>query len=45
MAVMWVRIVFDDCVGCGRMETFDLGAGGAMPSTPVSGSVKVNTSA
>ena len=29
-----VRIVFDDCVGCGRMETFDLGAGGAMPSTP-----------
>ena len=28
-------IVFDGCLGCGRMETFDLGAGGAMSSTPV----------
>ena len=31
---MRVRIVFDGCLGCGRMETFDLGVGGAMPSTP-----------
>ena len=31
-----VCIVFDDCLGCGRMETFDLGVGGAMPSTPAS---------
>ena len=29
-----VRIVFNGRLGCGRMETFDLGAGGAMPSTP-----------
>ena len=25
---------FDGCLGCGRMETFDLGVGGAMLSTP-----------
>ena len=27
-----VRIVFDGCLGCGRMEACDLGVGGAMPS-------------
>ncbi len=31
---MRVRIVSDGCLGCGRMETFDLGVGGAMPFTP-----------
>ena len=25
-------IVFDGCVGCGRMETFGSGVGGAVPS-------------
>lgn len=30
---MRVRIVFDGRLGCGRMEAFDLGVGGAMPST------------
>ena len=34
MAVMRVRIVFDGRLGCGRMEAFDLGIGGAMPSAP-----------
>ena len=28
-----VRIVFDGCLGCGRMKPFSLGVGGAMPST------------
>lgn len=28
-----VRIVFDGCLGCGRMEACDLGVGRAMPST------------
>lgn len=30
---LWGRIIFNGCVGCGRMETFDLGVRGAMPST------------
>ena len=29
-----VHIVFDGRLGCGRMEAFDLGVGGAMSSTP-----------
>ena len=29
-----VRIVFDGRLGCGRIEAFSLGVGGAMPSTP-----------
>ena len=28
-------IVFDGCLGCGRMETYGLGVGGAMPNAPV----------
>ena len=35
VAAMGVRVVFNGCVGCGRMKTFDLGVGGAMPSTPM----------
>ena len=30
-----VRIVFDGCLDYGRMETFGLGVGGAMPSVLV----------
>lgn len=32
---LWGCIVFDCCLGCGRMETYGLGVGGAMPNAPV----------